>query len=122
VLGAELALHRSAETKMGNGELPSRSRTLFSVRSADAQRRCLYLTDGGLISVRRRRGSAHHAQSGPGNVTVGMAVLRDGNAKARAKPIVGGSATRPQRNPWPSRSFMREAVASLKSEASQPQP
>lgn len=53
MLGAEFALHRSAETKMGDGELPSRSRKLFSVRYADAQRRCLYLTDGGLISVRR---------------------------------------------------------------------
>jgi len=54
VLGAELALHRSAETKMENGELPSHSRKLFSVRSADGQRTSLYLTDGGLISVGRR--------------------------------------------------------------------
>ncbi len=30
-----------------------------------------------------------------------LAAFRDGNARTRATPIVGGSATRPQRHPWP---------------------
>src|SRR5215470_15025296 len=55
VFGAELTLHCTLrETKMGNRELPCPSPRSLSVRSADEERRCLYLNSGGLIGVGRR--------------------------------------------------------------------